>query len=70
MGNLNHMMILRRLSRNYFGTEQDSQKIGAGCIKPDITTGEREVSPNVTRDKPTHAFLCHVRSGHTWHFDN
>jgi len=40
MGNLYHMMILGRLSWNYFGTEQDSQKLGAGCIKADITTGQ------------------------------
>ena len=39
MGNFNDMMILRRLLRGYFGTEPDSQKLGAGCIKTDITTG-------------------------------
>ena len=33
---------LRRLSRSYFGTEPDSQKLGAGCIKTDITTGRGE----------------------------
>jgi len=53
MGNLNHMMILRRLSRSYFGTERDSHKIGTGYIKTDITTGQGEVSPNVALDTPT-----------------
>jgi hypothetical protein len=47
------MTILRRDLPSYSGTETDSQEVGTVCIKTDITTCQRKVSPNITLDMQT-----------------
>jgi len=50
---------------SYSRTGADSQKLGVGCIKTNLTAGQWKVSRNITLDMPTWPAYCRL-TGHTW----